>query len=322
MADFTLKKEKPSVAWRLLSGMAYLLLFRSLNNYFGLTRLRHAYTGGAPLGPEIFKMFLALGVKIKQAYGATETTAATIVHRTDDIRLDTVGVPLPEVEVKTTDTGELLTRGDMVFKGYYKSPEATAKAIIDGWFYSGDAAIIDDDGHVIIIDRMADVMKLSDGSRFSPQLIENKLKFSPYIMDAVIIGQQKPYIAAMISIDAGNVGKWAENNQIAHTTFSDLSQKKEVYELIEQEVVQTNKSLPQVAKVRKFVLLYKELDADDEELTRTRKVRRKFVLQRYNDLVEALYGDQSELDIEADIRYKDGTEYRMKTRVTIKAVGN
>jgi long-chain acyl-CoA synthetase len=265
-------------------------------------------------------MFLALGVKIKQAYGATETTAATIVHRTDDIRLDTVGQPLPEVEVKTTDTGELLTRGDMVFKGYYKNPEATARTIQNGWFYSGDAALIDEDGHVVIIDRMADVMKLSDGSRFSPQLIENKLKFSPYIMDAVIIGQEKPYITAMISVDSGNVGKWAENNQIAYTTFTDLSQKKAVYDLIAAEVALTNKSLPRVAKVKRFVLLYKELDADDEELTRTRKVRRKFVLQRYRELVDGLYGEKSELDIEADIRYQDGTGYRMKTRVMIKSL--
>jgi long-chain acyl-CoA synthetase len=320
MADFVLAKKKPPLGWRVLSWVGYLLLFRSLNNYFGLTRLRHAYTGGAPLGPEIFKMFLALGVKIKQAYGATETTAATIVHRTDDIRLETVGVPLPEIEVKTTDTGELLTKGDMVFKGYYKNPEATAEAIKDGWFYSGDAALIDEDGHVVIIDRLADVMKLSDGSRFSPQLIENKLKFSPYIMDAVVIGQEKPYIAAMISVDAGNVGKWAENNQIAYTTFTDLSQKKEVYELIAGEVATTNHSLPRVAKVRRFVLLYKELDADDEELTRTRKVRRKFVIERYMDLIEALYGDDEEIDIEADIKYQDGTGYRMKTRVMVKQV--
>jgi long-chain acyl-CoA synthetase len=320
MADFTLQKKNPPIGWRLLNEIAYWLLFRSLNNFFGLTRLRHAYTGGAPLGPEIFKMFLALGVKIKQAYGATETTAATIIHRTDDIRLETVGVPLPEIEVRTTDTGELLTRGDTVFKGYYKNPEATARTIIDGWFYSGDAAIIDDDGHVVIIDRMADVMKLSDGSRFSPQLIENKLKFSPFIMDAVIIGQEKPYISAMISVDSGNVGKWAESRQLAYTTFADLSQKKEVYDLIAKEVAKTNKTLPRVAKVKKFVLLYKELDADDEELTRTRKVRRKFVLQRYGELVEALYGDKEQLDIEADIRYKDGTGYRMKTRVMIKPV--
>jgi long-chain acyl-CoA synthetase len=322
MAEFILARKDPPIGWRLLSWIAYLMLFRSLNNYFGLTRLRHAYTGGAPLGPEIFKMFLALGVKIKQAYGATETTAATIVHRTDDIRLETVGVPLPEVEVKTTDTGELLTKGDMVFKGYYKNPKATAQAIVDGWFYSGDAALIDENGHVIIIDRMADVMKLSDGSRFSPQLIENKLKFSPFIMDAVIIGQEKPYIAAMISVDSGNVGKWAENHQIAYTTFTDLSQKKEVCDLIAEEVAKTNKTLPRVAKVKKIVLLYKELDADDEELTRTRKVRRKFVLQRYKELVDGLYGDQAELDIEADIRYKDGTGYRMKTRVMVKEIGD
>jgi long-chain acyl-CoA synthetase len=321
MADFILAKKNPPIGWRFLSRVGYLLLFRSLNNYFGLTRLRHAYTGGAPLGPEIFKMFLALGVKIKQAYGATETTAATIVHRTDDIRLETVGVPLPEVEVKTTDTGELLTKGDMVFKGYYKNPEASAHAIIDGWFYSGDAALIDEDGHVVIIDRLADVMKLSDGSRFSPQLIENKLKFSPFITDAVVIGQEKPYIAAMISIDSGNVGKWAENNQIAYTTFTDLSQKMEVYDLIAEEVAKANKTLPKVAKVKKIVLLYKELDADDEELTRTRKVRRNFVLQRYKELVDGLYGDQAALNIEADIRYTDGTGYRMKTRVMIKKIG-
>jgi long-chain acyl-CoA synthetase len=321
MADFILAKKVPPIGWRFLSWVGYLLLFRSLNNYFGLTRLRHAYTGGAPLGPEIFKMFLALGVKIRQVYGATETTAGTIAHRTDDIRLETVGVPLPEVEVKTTDTGELLTKGDMVFKGYYKNPEATAQTIIDGWFYSGDAALIDEDGHVVIIDRLADVMKLSDGSRFSPQLIENKLKFSPFITDAVVIGQEKPYIAAMISVDSGNVGKWAENNQIAYTTFTDLSQKKEVYDLIAGEVAKANKTLPKVAKVKKIVLLYKELDADDEELTRTRKVRRNFVLQRYKELVDGLYGDQAALDIEADIRYTDGTGYRMKTRVMIKEIG-
>ena len=321
MADFILARKDPPIGWRFLSWVGYLLLFRSLNNYFGLTRLRHAYTGGAPLGPEIFKMFLALGVRIRQVYGATETTAGTIAHRTDDIRLETVGVPLPEIEVKTTDTGELMTKGDVVFKGYYKNPEATAQSIIDGWFYTGDAALIDEDGHVVIIDRLADVMKLSDGSRFSPQLIENKLKFSPFITDAVVIGQEKPYIAAMISVDSGNVGKWAENNQIAYTTFTDLSQKKEVYDLIAAEVAKTNKTLPKVAKVKKIVLLYKELDADDEELTRTRKVRRSFVLQRYKELVDGLYGDQAALDIEADIRYQDGTGYRMKTRVMIKEIG-
>ena len=320
MAGFKLEKRQPPVGWKLLNRLAYICLFRSLKNYLGLSRLRHVYTGGAPLGPEIFNMFQALGVNIKQAYGMTEQTAASIVHRTDDIRLDTVGQPLPGLDFKISDSGELLSRGDTIFKGYYKDPEATKKALRDGWFHSGDAALIEDDGHIIIIDRMSDVMKLTDGSKFSPQLIENKLKFSPFIMDAVIVGQEMPFIASMISIDMGNVGKWAENNQIPYTTFTDLSQKEEVYDLIAEEVGKTNESLPRVAKVKRFVLFYKELDADDDELTRTRKVRRKFVEERYKDLIEALYGDQEELEIEADIRYQDGKGFRMKTTVRVKQV--
>ena len=320
MASFKLEKKQPPVGWKLLNRLAYICLFRSLKNYLGLSRLRHVYTGGAPLGPEIFNMFQALGVNIKQAYGMTEQTAASIVHRTDDIRLDTVGQPLPGLDFKISDSGELLSRGDTIFKGYYKDPEATKKALRDGWFHSGDAALIEDDGHIIIIDRMSDVMKLTDGSKFSPQLIENKLKFSPFIMDAVIVGQEMPFIASMISIDMGNVGKWAENNQIPYTTFTDLSQKEEVYDLIAEEVGKTNESLPRVAKVKRFVLFYKELDADDDELTRTRKVRRKFVEERYKDLIEALYGDQEELEIEADIRYQDGKGFRMKTTVRVKQV--
>ena len=226
MAAFVLEKRRPPLGWRLLNWIAYFMVFRSLKNYFGLSRLRHVYTGGAPLGPEIFHLFLALGVRIKQAYGATEQTAASIIHRTDDIRLDTVGQPLPGIEVRVSDTGELLSKGDTIFCGYYKMPEATEKTLRDGWFYSGDAAVIDDDGHVIIIDRMADVMKLADGSSFSPQLIENKLKFSPYIMDAVVVGQNRPYITAMVVIDQSNVGKWAENRQIPYTTLPTCPRKK------------------------------------------------------------------------------------------------
>jgi long-chain acyl-CoA synthetase len=320
IASFKLEKKKISIAWKFLNWLAYIYLFRSLKNYLGLSRLVHVYTGGAPLGPEIFNLFQALGVNIKLAYGMTEQTAASIIHRTDDIRLDTVGQPLPGIEFKVSDTGELLSRGDTIFKGYYKDPEATKKALRDGWFHSADAALIDDDGHIIIIDRMSDVMKLSDGSKFSPQLIENKLKFSPYIMDAVVIGQERPFITSMISIDMGNVGKWAENNQIPYTTFTDLSQKEEIYDLIAGEVAKTNESLPKVAKVKRFVLLYKELDPDDDELTRTRKVRRKFVSERYKDLIQALYGDREELEIEADIRYRDGRGFRMKTIVRVKQV--
>ena len=320
LAQFKLDKKEPPIGWKILRYISYLMMFRSLNNYFGLTRLRHVYTGGAPLGPEIFNMFQALGVNIKQAYGMTEQTAASVIHRTDDIRLDTVGKPIPGIEFRVADNGELLSKGDTVFKGYYKDPEATEKSLKNGWFYSGDAGLIDEDGHVIIIDRLADVMKLADGSKFSPQLIENKLKFSPYITDAMIIGQERSYITAMIAIDMANVGKWAENNQIPYTTFTDLSQKSKVYDLIADEVKKTNASLPKVAKIKRFVLFYKELDADDDELTRTRKIRRKFVAERYSNLIKALYGDAPELDVEADIRYKDGSAFRMKTRVQVRQV--
>ena len=320
MARFALEKKKPPIHWKLLNGIAYFMLFRSLKNYFGLTRLKCVYTGGAPLGPEIFQMFQALGVGIKQIYGTTEQTAGSIAHRSGEVRLDTVGTPIPGIQVRVSDTGELLFKGDTVFKGYYKNPEATAESLRDGWFYSGDAGLIDEDGQVIIIDRMSDVMELVDGSKFSPQLIENKLKFSPFIMDAVIVGKNRPFITAMIVIDEGNVGKWAENRQIPYTTFTDLSQKEAVYDLIEGEVKKTNMSLPKVARILRFVLLYKALDADDEELTRTRKVRRKFVIKRYRDLVEGLFGDREALDVSAEIRYKDGKAFRMETRVLIRQV--
>jgi long-chain acyl-CoA synthetase len=320
MARFRLERRQPSPGWRLLNRLAYLCLFRALKNYFGLSRLRHVYTGGAPLGQEIFNLFQALGVNIKQAYGMTEQTAASIIHRTDDIRLDTVGQPLPGIEFRLSDTGELLSRGPTIFKGYYKDPEATEKALRDGWFHSGDAALIGEDGHVIIIDRMSDVMQLADGSKFSPQLIENKLRFSPFITDAVVVGQDKPYIAAMIAIDMANVGKWAEDHQLAYTTFTDLSQKSEIYDLVEPEVARANESLPLVARVKRFVLLYKELDPDDDELTRTRKVRRKFVMERYRVLIDALYGDQNELEVQADIRYRDGKSTRIQTVVRIREV--
>jgi long-chain acyl-CoA synthetase len=321
VTDYKLKKKIPPIYLRVLKWIGFWLLFRSLKNYLGLAKVRHVYTGGAPLGPEIFHMFQALDVNIKQAYGMTEQSGGTMIHRTDDIRLDTVGKPLPGIEIKVSDEGELMFKGDTIFKGYYKDLDATQKALRDGWFHTGDAAIIDEDGQVIIIDRMADVMKLADGGRFSPQLIENKLKFSPYIIDALVIGQDQPFITAMINIDMNNVGKWAENNQLPYTTFTDLSQKDRVYELIEKEVQKINQTLPKVAQVKRFVLLYKELDADDEELTRTRKVRRKFVAEKYKHLIDALYSDEKELEVESHIRYRDGKEFRMKTKVKVKQVG-
>jgi long-chain acyl-CoA synthetase len=321
LAEFRLKGEKPGLLYSLLNKLCYFLVFRSLKNYMGLTNLRNVYTGGAPIGPEVFNFFMALGINIKQLYGQTEVTGLAVGHRNESVKLNTVGSPMPEIELKISDAGEILIKGPTVFKGYYKNEEATRKTIdSEGWVHTGDEGILDEDGQLIMIDRQKDVMRLGDGSKFSPQLIENKLKFSPYINEAMVVGKDRPYIAAMIIMDMGNMGKWAENNKLTFTTFTDLSQKPEVYELIAGEIEQINRSLPKIARVKRFVMMYKELDADDDEMTRTRKLRRGFVAERYAVLLEALYGDQEELPVESDIRYQDGTGFRMKTRVRIKEV--
>ena len=320
IADMKLKGENLGFSWSLLNKICYLLLFRALKNYLGLTNLRNVYTGGAPLGPEIFNFFMALGINIKQVYGQTETTGISALHRNDSIKLNTVGPPIPQVEIEVSDQGEILIKGPTVFMGYYKNEDETKKTLKDGWVHTGDEGIKDEDGQLIMIDRQKDVMHLADGSKFSPQLIENKLKFSLYILDAMVVGKEMPFIGALIIMDMANVGKWAENNKLTYTTFADLSQKSEVYALVAKEIARINKSLPKVARVKRFVMLYKELDADDDELTRTRKLRRSVVGERYSALIDALYGDKEKLDIETDVRYRDGSGFKMKTSVTIKNV--
>lgn len=300
--------------------ICHYLMFRSLKNYFGMGNLRNVYTGGAALGPEIFNLFQALGVNIKQVYGQTETSGICVAHRNGDIKLTTVGVATPETEISISDTGEILVKGPTVFPGYYKNDEATEKVFEGGWLHTGDQGILDENGHLVMIDRMKDVMELADGTKFSPQLIENKLKFSLYISEAVVVGKNRPYVAAMINMDMANVGKWAESRKIGYTTYTDLSQKDEVYGIIAGEIAQANKSLPKAARVRKFVMLHKELDADDDEMTRTRKVRRSFVEERYAQLVEGLYGESDRLEVASDIKYRDGTGFRMETAVQIRTV--
>jgi long-chain acyl-CoA synthetase len=321
MAEFRLKGTRPGVLYTLLDKACYLLLFRSLKNYLGLTNLRNVYTGGAPIGPEVFNFFMALGINIKQLYGQTEVTGLAVGHRNESVKLNTVGSPMPEVELKISDVGEILIKGPIVFKGYYKNEEATRKTLdAEGWVHTGDEGILDEDGQLIMIDRQKDVMRLADGSKFSPQLIENKLKFSPYINEAMVVGKDLPFIAALIIMDMANMGKWAENNKMTYTTFTDLSQKKEVYDLIAGEIGRINRSLPKIARVRRFVMMYKELDADDEELTRTRKLRRSFVAERYADLIDALYGAKKEIEVSSEIRYQDGTGFRMETRISVREV--
>ncbi len=320
MADVRFKKEEPSFGLKVKYFFADWLVFQMIKDHLGLRHLRRAYTGGAALGPDVFRFFHALGVNLKQIYGQTETSGIAVVHRDGDVKFQTVGTPIPDTEIHIDDSGEILVRSPAVFVGYFRNEEATRDTLIDGWLHSGDAGYFDDDGHLIVIDRAKDVMTLHDGTKFSPQFIENKLKFSPYIKEAVVFGGDWPFVTAMMNIDMGNVGKWAENNHIAYTTYTDLAQKPEVYELVREYVEAANVDLPPAARIRRFLLLHKELDADDAELTRTRKVRRGFVAQRYEEIISALYSQNDHLDIETVITYQDGRTATLQTRLRIETL--
>jgi long-chain acyl-CoA synthetase len=277
------------LAGRALYGVAYLLAFRTVLDKLGLSHIRYAYAGGAPLGREIFQFFRALGLNLKQVYGQTETSGICVLHPDDEVRAETVGKPTPGTQIRISDAGEVLVSGESVFVGYYKNPDATRHALDGGWLRTGDAGSVDEQGHLVIIDRLQDVLTLRDGSRFSAALIENKLKFSPYVREAVVIGEGRPHVVALIQIDMGNVGNWAEANRLAFTTFKDLSRKAEVCGLIGETVARVNEALPAAAQIRGFALFDKELDADDDELTRTQKVRRATILTKYRDMIDDLY---------------------------------
>jgi long-chain acyl-CoA synthetase len=277
------------LARRALYGVAYLLAFRAMLDKLGLSRVRYAYAGGAPLGIEIFQFFRALGLNLKQVYGQTETSGICVLHPDREVRAETVGKPTPGTRIRISDDGEVLVSSESVFVGYYKNPDATRNALDGGWLRTGDAGRVDDEGHLVVIDRLQDVLRLADGSRFSAALIENKLKFSPYIREAVVIGEDRPHVVALVQIDMGNVGNWAEANRLPFTTFKDLSQKQEVSALIGETVARVNESLPAVARIRGFALFDKELDADDDELTRTQKVRRTTIRAKYGAMIDDLY---------------------------------
>ncbi len=319
ISRFRLEGKPVPAIWRMLEWLAWLLLFRALKDRLGMSRLRSASTGGAALGPDVFRFFHAIGVPLRQIYGQTEISGISCIHRGNDIRFHTVGVPIPGTEVRMSERGEILSRSRAVFMGYYKSEEATREALdADGWLHSGDAGYFSEEGHLVVIDRLKDVLRLADGTQFSPQFIENRLKFSPYLKEAVVLGQDRPFLTALLCIDREAVGKWAENRKLSYTTYTDLSAKREVYDVVQREVDAVNETLPKAARIRKFVLLYKELDADDEELTRTRKVRRTFVEQRYASIIAALYGDVEHIAIDTEIRFQDGKTARIQADLAVR----
>jgi long-chain acyl-CoA synthetase len=292
----------------LLAWLGKQIIFRPLINQIGLLRLRRAYTGGAALGPELFTFYQALGVNLKQIYGQTEIVGIAYMHRDGDIRPDTVGKPLPNTECKISADGEILSRSPSVTVGYYKQPEKTAELLEGGWLHSGDAGYIDEHGHLVVIDRLSDVMHTAAGDMFSPMFLENRLKFSPYIKEAVIFGDKKDFVSALINVDPIVVGKWAEDRGISFSTYMDLSLQPEVAKLVRGEVEKINGQAEKAHFViRRFAILYKLLDMDDGELTKTGKIRRKFVREKYNDLYEALYDETiSEKQVAAFYQYQDG----------------
>lgn len=317
VADMRFEERKVNLPWRLLYALGEVAVFQPLRDKLGLSRIRSAYTSGAALSPDAVRFFCAIGVNLKNLYGSTEGILHT-VHWDDDLKFASVGKPPPGVEIKIAEDGEILIKSPAVFVGYYKDPEQTAKTLRDGWLHLGDAGYIDQDGHLIYLDRLKDLLELAGGERFSPQYIEGRLKFSPYIRDAMAVGgADKAHVTTIIIIDFDNVGLWAERRGLAYTTFVDLSQKPEVYDLIRADVERVNETLPSPARVLKFVLLHKEFDPDEAELTRSRKLRRAYMEDRYQLMIDAMYGDDEEVRVRAEVKYQDGREGILETAVHI-----
>lgn len=316
-ADMDTEGKKVPFPWNVLNRIGYWVVFRDLLDRVGLSKAKNAYTGGAPISPDVVRFFKAMGVNIRVAYGSSEFPLAS-VHRPNDVKPGTSGPPLPHVEVKISEEGEIVAKSDYKFKGYHKVPDGVSNKVKDGWYHTGDFGHITEDGHLVVMDRLDDLRVLSDGTKFSPQYIESRLRFSPYIKDNLIVGgKNRDYVAAIINIDLDNVGRWAESNKVPYTTYTDLSQKSEVIDLIKLEFLRVNDLLPDASRVKKFLNLHKEFDADDAELTRTRKIKRDFMEERYGQLIDGLYQDKEEILVEAPVTYRDGRKGTIKTAIRI-----
>ena len=307
-----------SLAERMGLAVGEFFVYGPVRDQMGLRNARWCLTGGAPLGPDTYRFFRSFGINLKQVYGATESSALISLQSDTEANPNTVGRPFPRVEVRIDGDGEVMLKGSNVFKGYFKQDEVTRDTITtDGWLKTGDAGFFDKQGHLVIIDRAKDVGKLSDGTAFAPQFIENKLKFSPFIREAVAFGHDRPMVVAMIAIDIQTVGTWAERRGLAYTSFMDLSRKPEVAALIGEEIAKANATLPDVQQVKRYLLLNKELEADDAEMTRTRKVRRRFVAEKYAAVIDAFYSGARQVKVTMDITFEDGRKSSITNDIAI-----
>ncbi|MCX5998753.1 MAG: AMP-binding protein [Chloroflexi bacterium] len=319
VAELSLSGRRPSPFWRALGAISELALFRALRDKHGLTRVRVPYTSGAMLAPDVVKFLRAIGLSLRQFYGSTEAGAIS-VHTARDFKLESVGIVAPGRTARIADNGEILADSEGAFQGYFKSPEATGKVLQGQWYHTGDAGHIDEDGHLVFLDRLEDMRRLGDGTAFSPQYIESQLKFSPFIKDSLVLGGQDwSFVGAMLNINFGNVSRWAERKRLPYTTFADLSQKPDVIQLLRREVETANRTLPLGARVKRFVSLPKEFDPDEAEMTRTRKLRRSFIEQRYRDLVNAMRSENGEQEVvmQSHVVYRDGRAGSVSTRVRV-----
>ncbi|RMG84625.1 MAG: long-chain fatty acid--CoA ligase, partial [Chloroflexi bacterium] len=320
-ADKEDRKEPIGLGLKFLRWLGEFAIFQPLRDKLGLTRARNALTAGAMLSPDVVRFFRAIGVELRQLYASTETFGT--IHLPGDVRFETVGVLVPGVELKIAEDQEILLRTEARFAGYFEAPEKTGEAIDEeGWYYTGDAGYMDEEsGHLIYLDRLKDMIELANGHSFSPQYIEGRLKFSPYIQDVMTIGGfDMEYVTAIVIIDFDNLARWAEKNGLSFTTFVDLSQKPEVYDLIEEIIAEVNRSLPEWQRIRKFVILHKQFDADEAELTRTRKLRRRTLQKKYGEILEAMYGDKESVLVRADVKYRDGRTGVIETALQVRTI--
>ncbi len=320
ISDYHFKGKTPNLFWRALYWVAHWLLLRPLKDRLGLANVRFAVTGSSVLSLDTFRLIHAIGIELRQCYAGTEAGFISS-HGKGEIKFESVGRPVIGTEVRETDEGELLIRSECMFDEYYKDQEKTRDALVDGWFHSGDAVHVNEEGHLIFLDRVKDMGELATGAKYAPQYVEGRLRFSPYIKDAMVIGgKDKDFVSAIVNIDFTMVGKWAERNRVPYTTFVDLSQKKEVADLVQKDLIRVNGYLPEGSRVKKFVLLHKEFDPDEAELTRTRKLRRGFVEERYKNLIDAMYSDREEVNVEAPVTYRDGRKGVVTTAIKVRTI--
>jgi long-chain acyl-CoA synthetase len=315
-----LQGREPGAGERLWRWLGELLVYGPIRDQLGLRRVGRPYTAGEAMGEEVFLFFRALGLELRQFYGQTETVALTAAQDPSDVKLHTVGKPFPGVDIKISDDGEILVKGDNVFDGYYQRPDATAETLVDGWLHTGDAGYLEDDGHLVVLGRVKEVVYTGAGERFIPTFIENRIKFSHYVRDICILGEGRDYLAAIVCIDIDAVGHWAEEHGVPYTSYADLSQKSEVYELIEGVLKRTNETLTQGQQIRRFVNLHKPFDPDDGEVTRTRKLRRNVIDEHYKPIIDALYSRERSIEFKATFTYETGETGELTRHLELRDV--